>query len=387
MEQNVQEKKKSSRTGRIVLGIILLLIGVAALVVGLLPGMQSDEEDLKESAEAFDYEDSEGAMRYIDMVMLTDSFASQKSDQGTQEYYAAFGEDGNVYLVAMGAGEYKNHKDLYDYFLNGDENDELPEADRTYGYPQKIDNKVRQQAIEYLNQLFGEEVLTEDTFAEYLGDYYLDTDPRPEELSGPAVVCIISGIVLIVIGILVMILRKKGSQDTVQSRGLLDSVLDDAQVSENGYKAPVLEETSLSYGPGILGAVVGSLAGAVIWVIMYQFDYLVGIAGYLSVTCAILCFKKFAGGINRGAIVLCTVISILILCGANVLACALYIVRVANESMPGVFSLGYVLSNFASMMDNAEAWPSFFRDLALGLVLALLATAGPLKRAMGKSGR
>lgn len=52
--------------------------------------------------------------------------------------------------------------------------------------------------------------------------------------------------------------------------------------------------------------------------------------------------------------------------------------RDINESNPGRSSIAYILRNFGSIMESLDLWRSFWGDLVIGLILALVAGISPL---------
>ena len=55
-----------------------------------------------------------------------------------------------------------------------------------------------------------------------------------------------------------------------------------------------------------------------------------------------------------------------------------------NKLNPGRATIGYILSNFGDMMELLELWGSFWGDLAIGLVLGIIASIGPISAATKK---
>ena len=67
-------------------------------------------------------------------------------------------------------------------------------------------------------------------------------------------------------------------------------------------EAPVL--------PGLIGALLGSIPGVLLWIILGQLGYLAGICGWLMVRGAIFGYTKLAGAIDRKGEILATIVAV-----------------------------------------------------------------------------
>ena len=141
------------------------------------------------------------------------------------------------------------------------------------------------------------------------------------------------------------------------------------------------EMKTTRYLPGLLGALVGALIGGVVWVLLYHFGYLAGIAGWLIVFCAFKGFQLLGKKLNTGAIVLCLIISVLTAAAACALGMAWDITDAFNELEAGSVTLVQVLENFPDIMTYFELWGDFFKDLAVGLVLGIIAAWSCVRQA------
>lgn len=56
--------------------------------------------------------------------------------------------------------------------------------------------------------------------------------------------------------------------------------------------------------PGLVGALIGSLIGAALWILIYQLGYIAGIAGAITIICAIKGYEKLGGCLDVKGVIL-----------------------------------------------------------------------------------
>ena len=115
--------------------------------------------------------------------MMTQEFASDFKE--TNHYYFAYDEALLPFIVQV-------HGDLPEEYLRiqsylYDESEEEPEAVTFYGMSAPIEEDIREYAIESYNDMWGQELVTEDNFSDYFGEYYLDTTRKPASSAWKAI--------------------------------------------------------------------------------------------------------------------------------------------------------------------------------------------------------
>lgn len=92
------------------------------------------------------------------------------------------------------------------------------------------------------------------------------------------------------------------------------------------------EKRDISIVSGLIGALLGSIPGVILWVIIGQLGYIAGICGFLMVRGAIFGYTKLAGGINKFGKFLAAAIAFLMPLVAEYLGIAVSIYRAFHES-------------------------------------------------------
>ena len=389
----LMERKRPYRYGTaqrvllICLGVVLLC---AAVFLALIAGSRDGGGQISGGMNRFDsYEDS-GKEEYLDFVMLSDSFATFTYGE-RHGIFTVFDPDGYAYLVCLPSDAPETYAEIYTYTYSDSQT--VPSPARITGYAMEIDSDLRDLAIDYLNEVYyGEGFLTTENFSDYLGDYYLDTTYRPQG-SGASLWALLAAILCGAAGAALLVVQRRRAP-AVESAG--------TETGPAGEGLPGVETMSaadrptdpweleqspkLQRGAGILGAVFGALAGAAIWVGMYQLGYLVGIASMVGVILALKLYEKFAGGLDTFGVVISAVVALAAMVAANVAAYALAIFLAVRESTtPGRADFFYILRNFGPLMESADAWGDFAADLAIGLLLGIVAAAGSIVQAFQRA--
>lgn len=374
------ELEKKPGGGKKVLRIITAVLCLAlAVVLGVLGARElAAGESQPEEAEFFDATTFSSDRQYLEFNMLTDPVATFTLGENHGIYLAFYADDTGIYpyLVCMSQQDFESYEDIYDFTFDARDISEAPRFATVYGYSEEISDELRDFAIEYFNYFTDTNLLDESNFEDYLGRYYLDTTAVPAKDNGDAIGMLIIAAILLVAAI-AMLLPQRKSKAAQPAPVQADAA---AAAGEAAPAAPAWEiQPSANPALGVLGAVLGSLVGAVIWIVLYRLGYIVGIAGYLAVFCAIWGYQKLGRGrTGRLAVVLCVVIAMLMLVVSNGVAYAWVVADTINEANPGRSSIGYILANFNEIMTSLDMWRSFWGDLIIGLILALVAGISPL---------
>lgn len=358
-----EEKAKSGSKRYKIMGVIILLLGLIGIVGGCVLLLNKIEESkIKATPTAFDSDDGRKELKYIDMIDITDAIAG--FDVGESHgIYMTLDEDSELYLIALPEKDYEKYIDDFEDGI---------ESIKIQGYPMEIDNDLIDFTLEYSDAIFGEGAIGKDNFSEVFGSYYLDTTYRPKTDINEALGLLGAGVFLFIIGI-ILTKVKSGKTPTEGVKDWGERVISEDSESGTRYGTAVLEEVPVNHGLGILGAVLGGLLGAAIWIGVYQLGYVVWIVGYLTVIFAIFFYKKFAKGIGSVGIAISGLISIVMLFLADVAAISFDLVKFFNAEYPGRASMMYVLSHFTELMTSYELWVSFASDMLFGVVAALVA--------------
>lgn len=174
-EQMSSKMKRMTQLYRWVIPVILLYgIAISFFLAGLgLMFLGNKEPDvMPEKFNVYNGEDIYGSLK---AQMMTREFASDFKE--TNHYYFVYDEESMPYIVQV-------HGELSEECLNVqsylyDESDEVPEPVMFYGMSAPIADDIREYAIESYNDMWGEELVTEDNFSDYFGEYYLDTTRKP----------------------------------------------------------------------------------------------------------------------------------------------------------------------------------------------------------------
>ena len=141
---------------------------------------------------------------------------------------------------------------------------------------------------------------------------------------------------------------------------------------------------------GIVGAFLFSLAGGIIWFLLYQIGFLAAISGVIGVVCAIKGYAIFGKRESVKGIIISTVIAFLVI----VLAwyfCLSYDIYLAYqdwyangevESTPTLFES---IANAYLFLAEPEIAIAYLKDLGIGLLFCVIGAFGYVKAAIGKA--
>lgn len=376
-----EEKKRpggGKRALQICLAVVLLAGAVCFAVMGI--GELTGGQEAGEEPAFFDATVSSPDRQYLEFNMLTDPVATFTLGENHGIYLAFYADDTGIYpyLVCLSQQDFERYQDIYEFTFDDRDIGDGPGFATVYGYSEKISGELKDYAIEYFNYFTDTDLLNDGNFEEYLGSYYLDTTAAPETDSGSAYGMLAGAAAFLIVAV-ILLLPKRRSKNTPSAPDQSASVPTGIPAGEEA-AAPAWEiQPNANPALGILGAVLGSLAGAAVWIVLYRLGYIAGIAGYLAVFCAIWGYQKLGRGrAGRLAVVLCVLIAMLILALSNSVAYAWVVADTINESNPGRSSIAYILRNFGSIMESLDLWRSFWGDLVIGLILALVAGISPL---------
>lgn len=209
MKEQISGRMK--RMTRIYLWLIPVLVLYGISLSFLLAGMgmkllgNVKSQAVPVSFNVYDGENIYGSIR---SQMMTLEFASDFKE--TNHYYFVYDEDLLPYIVQI-HGDLSEESLKIQSYLYESESGEVPEPVTFYGMSVPIEEDIRQYAIESYNEMWGEELVTEDNFSGYFGEYYLDTTRKPRSTADDNVYLFLSfSFILALTATLFLISRLKG---------------------------------------------------------------------------------------------------------------------------------------------------------------------------------
>lgn len=130
-----------------------------------------------------------------------------------------------------------------------------------------------------------------------------------------------------------------------------------------------MEETRrINWITGILGALVGTMIGMALYIAIYQFGFIAGIAGVVMMVCSIRGFELLGHGLNIPSVIFCIVLVLVAVYVSNRLAMAVEIMLEWEYDLPT--SLTQLDRLIAGNSGVAEA---YLKNLGMGYVLTIFA--------------
>lgn len=177
---NYKKEKRRANIGIAASAAVLVLalsISLAALffyldAVGETRKCQQREEEFNPWEDSSKGQDS---YKVWEALGLTEEFAADFKE--TYHYYFAFDTEWYPFIIKMKGDLGEEFQPLVDFVYENNAQEPEPVAVRGISVP--IEDDIREYAIECMNILYGEELLTEDNFENYLGISILDTTQKP----------------------------------------------------------------------------------------------------------------------------------------------------------------------------------------------------------------
>jgi hypothetical protein len=130
---------------------------------------------------------------------------------------------------------------------------------------------------------------------------------------------------------------------------------------------------------GLIGALLGSLVGVALWVLIGQLNFIAGIAGLVILNFAVKGYTLFGRGFDRKGAMVCVLVAIVMIFNANILDYAIFISRELLKFDASFDTIRYVFANFFELMGEIDAWRGFLVDLAIGYGLSLWSSFHTIK--------
>ena len=123
---------------------------------------------------------------------------------------------------------------------------------------------------------------------------------------------------------------------------------------------------------GLVGAFLGALLGGVLWVLIYQFGYIAGIAGLVSAVCALKGYEKFGGKVSVPGVVVCLVIVAVVIYFAHNIGFAYEIYKAFRNEVPITFFDAY--RAIPDFLKEPQISSMYWKDLIVGYLLTAFAS-------------
>ena len=171
----------------------------------------------------------------------------------------------------------------------------------------------------------------------------------------------------------------------------VDNNIPNPENTQIPYEPPVIpkEENVLA---GTVGAFLFSLAGGIVWFLLYQIGFLAAISGIIGVVCAIKGYALFGKCESVKGVVISAVMAFISILIAWYL-CLSYDVYQAYQEW---FAMGEVdftptffecVSNAYLFFEDGEIAAAYLKDLGIGLLFCVIGAFGYVKAAIGKAKR
>lgn len=137
--------------------------------------------------------------------------------------------------------------------------------------------------------------------------------------------------------------------------------------SQNTFFTEISQEKS-SAAPGFVGALFGSLAGGVLWVLFFKLGIIAGLAGAVAAICAAWGYKKLGKCMDRKGMVITLLVTAFTIYLANRIAWSWEIYDLMQENGFGFMDIFVELDDFLAF---SGSW-QYYRTLLVGYVLTVL---------------
>ncbi len=217
-QQLKKEIQKFDFHGRLIAGILFIILAVVTVLVGLLQSLSYDYETQLFTG----YEKGES---YLPASCVVGAFASTSDD--SVDLCIVQDAEGYYYIAALPA----DHAGLPELGVDVDYDTEFNAIDATIltGYSTVMTDDMISYLQNYMN--YDEEWFSEDDIYDYFGDHYLDT--TADASGSVAYGWFILGAVALLIGILLLISRSSGKKKILQKIQQLEQTGEFAALANN----------------------------------------------------------------------------------------------------------------------------------------------------------
>lgn len=131
----------------------------------------------------------------------------------------------------------------------------------------------------------------------------------------------------------------------------------------------------------VLGAVIGSIPGILLWIILGYAGITASIVGFVIAFGIIFGYEKCGGWFDKTGMIVCGIVLLLSIYIGEHMAWAV-VLHDALKEYSNEISLGDCVKELHSMLDLLEMKTDFMFDLVKGYVFALLGAFGLIRKAL-----
>lgn len=232
----------------------LLVIGIILFVVFMGLGLLIYSDEVNAEYEVLTKNTSENVYAKLNVSLLDSAFAKETLDGKEKDYYIAFDENDNPFIIVLNKSGLESLRKIQEYTLSETEI-EKPNPVMVYGNVSKSDTEVFKYLQEFLKDEDGN-TYTIDELKSVVGENYLDTtwDNKEEGIFALILfgVFSLSGLILIV----VYFVRNKKSKKILEESGReLEKIEEDVKsgkgIHNKKCKVYLTDRYLLSYAGGV----------------------------------------------------------------------------------------------------------------------------------------
>ena len=204
-------KKKTNKSKEYHFAIKLLLCTLYLIIITILfvgsYQLFKEKQKIIHWSEVVNIED----YTYLDIYEMSEKFAYDETTNIGIHFIIEKEDTGlwHTYLIAIDENNYNKYQKIIDYTYERIE--EQPKPIRVYGYPNIINNDLKEMAIKNLPNFLPKEneiLITEENYEQYLSNSYLNTTiERKDNFS--IILCISLGLILILIILFILTILDK----------------------------------------------------------------------------------------------------------------------------------------------------------------------------------
>lgn len=131
---------------------------------------------------------------------------------------------------------------------------------------------------------------------------------------------------------------------------------------------------------GIIGALIGSLPGVALWVIIFQAHWIAGVAGMVIFMGAMKGYEILGKSVDRKGVVVCALITVIMIFFANDFSLRLSLV------MSSDMSFEKVNRRWSKIIADKDNKLIYFSNLAIGYLLSAVGLVGTIKQSFKSAG-
>ena len=140
---------------------------------------------------------------------------------------------------------------------------------------------------------------------------------------------------------------------------------------------------------GLVGAFLFSLAGGIVWYLLYQIGFIASISGIIGVVCAVKGYAVFGKKESLKGVIASVIIAVLVIVAAWYLCLATDIYKAYGEwfvagEIDFTITFGEAVSSAYSFLEIPEVASGYVRDLAIGLIFCVVGAFGSIRIALAR---